>query len=120
MLQVLRRWRARRVLRSASVPDELWREALAALPFLSSYSTSELARLRDLVVLFLDAKSIVGAGGHDVTPLQRVVIAVQACILVLNLHLDWYDGWHNVIVYPGEFIPEWEWEDEAGVVHRND
>jgi Mlc titration factor MtfA (ptsG expression regulator) len=23
-------------------------------------------------------------------------------------------------VYPDEFVPGWEWEDEAGVVHRND
>jgi Mlc titration factor MtfA (ptsG expression regulator) len=25
-----------------------------------------------------------------------------------------------VVVYPGEFVPGWEWEDEAGVVHTND
>ena len=32
----------------------------------------------------------------------------------------YYEGFENVIVYPGEFVPDWEWEDEAGVVHRND
>ncbi len=83
------------------------------------YTDDEVARLRDLVVLFLDAKGIVGARGHEVTPLQRVVIAVQACVLVLNLDLSLYDGFENVIVYPDEFVPGWEWEDEAGVVHRN-
>ena len=66
------------------------------------------------------AKSIVGARGHEVTPLQRVVIALQACVLVLNLDLALYDGFENVVVYPDEFVPGWEWEDEAGVVHRND
>lgn len=120
MLQALRRWRARRVLRSASIPDDLWHEAVNALPFLCRYSAPEFAHLRELVVLFLAAKSIVGARGHEVTPLQRVIIALQACVLVLNLDLDWYDGFENVIVYPGEFIPQWEWEDEAGVVHKND
>ena len=120
MLQSLRRWRERRVLASTAIPDALWDEALASLPFLARHSADELARLRDLVVLFLDAKSIVGARGHDVTPLQRVIIALQACVLVLELGLEWYDGWQNVIVYPGEFVPAWEWEDDAGVVHRND
>src|SRR4051794_13594454 len=120
MLQRLRRWRAQRVLRRAAIPDALWEPALASLPFLARYDTDERARLRDLVVLFLDAKSIVGAGGHEVTPLQRVIIAVQACVLVLNLDLDWYESFENVIVYPGEFVPAWEWEDEAGVVHRNE
>jgi len=115
---VFRKWRERRVLASTAIPDGLWNDALAALPFLARYSTDELARLRDLVVLFLDGKSIVGAQAHEVTPLQRVIIAVQACVLVLELDLEWYDGWESVIVYPGEFLPEWEWEDEAGVVHK--
>ena len=108
------------MLRRAAIPDALWRQALAALPFLSLSTPDEQARLRAKVVLFLDAKTIVGAGGHDVTPLQRVIIAAQACVLVLNLDLSLYDGWESVIVYPGEFVPGWEWEDEAGVVHRND
>ena len=120
MLEAFRRWRRERVLRSHALPDDLWREAVDALPFLDTYDAAELARLRDLVVLFLDAKSISGAQGHEVTPLQRVVIAVQACVLVLNLDLALYDGWESVVVYPGEFIPGWEWEDEAGVVHKNE
>jgi Mlc titration factor MtfA (ptsG expression regulator) len=120
MLKALRRWRERRVLRSAALPDALWNEACDALRFLGIYTAEELARLRDLVVLFLDAKSIVGAQGHEVTPLQRTIIAIQACVLVLNLDLALYDGFENVVVYPGEFVPGWEYEDEAGVVHRRD
>jgi len=120
MLRALRRWRERRVLRSAALPDALWGEACAALPFLAMYGADEMRRLRDLVVLFLDAKSIVGAQGHEVTALQRTIIAIQACVLVLNLDLALYDGFENVVVYPGEFVPGWEYEDEAGVVHRRD
>ncbi|HSC23432.1 MAG TPA: M90 family metallopeptidase [Casimicrobiaceae bacterium] len=120
MLRALRRWRERRVLRTAALPDALWGEACAALPFLSMYRADEMRRLRDLVVLFLDAKSIVGAQGHEVTALQRTIIAIQACVLVLQLDLALYDGFENVVVYPGEFVPGWEYEDEAGVVHRRD
>jgi Mlc titration factor MtfA (ptsG expression regulator) len=120
MFDTIRRWREQRVLRSAALPDALWRDALEALPFLAIYTEDELARLRDKVVLFLHAKSIVGAGGHEVTALERAIIALQACVLVLNLDFALYDDFENVIVYPGEFIPGWEWEDEFGVVHRND
>ena len=120
MFGALTRWRQRRLLRRAAIPDALWREAVGLLPFLAVYTDEELARLREKVVLFLDAKGIVGARGHAVTPLQRVIIAIQACVLVLNLDFAYYDGFENVIVYPGEFVPDWEWEDEAGVVHRND
>lgn len=120
MFGALSRWRQRRVLRRSAIPDALWDEAVALLPFLAIDTEAELARLRAKVVLFLDAKAIVGARGHEVTALQRVVIAIQACVLVLNLDLGYYDGFENIIVYPGEFVPEWEWEDEVGVVHRND
>jgi Mlc titration factor MtfA (ptsG expression regulator) len=115
----LRHWRRERVLRNAEIPDDLWREALESLPFLAMYTDAEIARLRELVVIFLDEKSIVGAGGHEVTPLQRVVIALQACALALNIGLDQYEDFENVVVYPDEFVPGWEWEDEAGVVHRH-
>src|SRR5262249_20208263 len=82
MLTALRKWRQQRVLRSAAIPDALWREALESLPFVAIYTDDELTRLRSKVVLFLSAKSIVGARGHAVTPLQRVIIAIQACVLV--------------------------------------
>ena len=120
MIEALRRWRERRVLRKAALPDALWRDACDALPFLAPYTPDDLARLRDRVVLFLDAKSIVGAQGHEVTPLQRTIIAIQACVLVLNLDLALYDGFENIVVYPGEFVPGVEYEDEFGVVHRQD
>jgi len=120
MITALRRWRQRRILKTQAIPEGLWRDALESLPFLAMYRDSELARLREKCVLFLAEKSIVGARGHQVTPRQRVVIALQACALVLNLDLWYYEGWENVVVYPDEFVPGWEWEDEAGVVHTND
>ncbi len=120
MFKALRNWRERRVLASAAIPDALWDEARARLPFLDAWTGEELERLRVKVVLFLDAKAIVGARGHEVTPLQRVIIAAQACVLVANLDLALYDGWESVVVYPDEFVPGWQWEDEAGVVHTND
>ncbi len=116
----LRRWRQQRVLARFALPDGLWNEAVASLPFLALYDDGELARLRDKVVLFLEDKSVVGAGGFEVTPLHRVIIAMQACVLVLNLDLAMYDDFVNVVVYEGEFVPHWEWEDEDGVVHANE
>ena len=120
MFDAIRKWREQRVLRTSAIPDDLWHEAIGAQPFLAIYSKDEIARLREKVVLFLSAKGIFGARGHEVTPFQRTVIAAQACVLVLNLDLELYDDFENVIVYPGEFMPGHEWEDEYGVVHRDD
>jgi hypothetical protein len=50
---------------------------------------------------------------------MRVIIAIQACVLILNLDPAYYDGWENIVVYPDEFITDFQFEDDAGVVHRN-
>jgi MtfA peptidase len=119
MFEAIRNWRRRRMLATAAIPEPLWREALDALPFLAIYTEDELSRLRERVVVFLSEKSIVGAAGFVVTPLMRVLIAMQACAPALWLDADCYDGWENVVVYPDEFIIAREFEDEAGVVHRH-
>jgi Mlc titration factor MtfA (ptsG expression regulator) len=118
VFETIRRWKQKRILATSAIPEPLWREALEALPFLAIYTEAELARLRQHVVLFLSAKSIVAARDFQVTPLMRVMIAIQACVLTLNLGPHYYDGWENVVVYPDEFITGLEYEDEAGVVHR--
>ena len=32
-----------------------------------------------------------------------LALAAQACLPILNLGLDFYEGWVGVVVYPGEF-----------------
>ena len=99
MLEALKRWRRRRVLERSAIPDALWSEALSALPFVTGLGDAERARLRDLVVLFLDRKSIVGAGGHEVTPLQRVVIAMALATDMPTLYQT--SAWIGLAVLAG-------------------
>jgi Mlc titration factor MtfA (ptsG expression regulator) len=113
-------WRRRRVLAHTPLADEEWDAACAALPFLAGISDDELARLRELSVLFLDAKQMTGAGGLALTNGIRLSIAIQACLPILNLGLEYYAGWVGIVVYPGEFVAPREEHDEDGVVHEYD
>jgi Mlc titration factor MtfA (ptsG expression regulator) len=106
-------WRRRRVLEKHRVDDVLWRRATARLGFLPKN-----ARLKDLVVLFLAEKEFAGAHGIEVTDAMRVAIAAQACLPILELGLDWYRGWHGVVVYPGDFRVHRTEVDEHGVTHE--
>ncbi len=109
-------WRERAAARHA--PDEaLWEEVVQALPALDGLEGAELVRLRALVAGFLSEKEIVAPGGGPVEEALRLGIAAQACLLVLNLGLEYYRGWVSVVVYPDEFITDFEYVDEAGVVH---
>lgn len=111
-------WYRRRVLENESIPDNLWQEAVTRLRCLHGLSAIELKRLREYVILFLHAKQISGAHELVITGEIHVMIAAQACILILNLDLDYYDGWVEIIVYPGEFVRDYEYVDEDGVVHH--
>jgi MtfA peptidase len=111
-------WYRHRILENESIPDDPWREAVARLRCLRGLSPIELKRLREYATLFLHAKQISGANGLVITGEMHVMIAAQACILILNLDLDYYDGWVEIVVYPGEFIRVYEYADEDGVVHH--
>ena len=112
------RWRRRRILGQASLDPTLWRTTLERYPFTRALDEDERARLAELVKLFLHEKAIQGAGGLVLDETMRLAIAVQACILVLNLGLSSYRGWVEIIVYPDEFVAEYEYVDEAGVSHK--
>ena len=58
-----------------------------------------------------------GAQGLAGTQMMTLVIALQACLPVLNLGLGGYGGWVSVIVYPTGFAPKRVFTDEYGVQH---
>ncbi len=117
MLKRLKAWRRKRTLGKASLDSLLWAAVTARFGFLRDLNPAEMERLRQWVVLFLADKRINAAGGLELTGEMRLAIAVQACILILNLDPDYYGGWVEVIVYPDEFVPEHEYTGADGVVH---
>ena len=116
----LRNWRRKRVLTSARIDGALWAPIASKLSFLRGLSTEETARLKQLVLLFLAEKEMHGAHGFKLTDDVRLSIAAQACLPILNLGLDVYNGWVGVVVYPGEFRVRKEEMDENGIVHTFD
>lgn len=108
-------WRARN---GPSISDDVWLQALSQLPYCLALDSTAQARLRVLSNQFLEAKTFETAAGLELTDEMRAHIAVQACLLILNLGLDYYAGWQSVILYPGDFRVPKEEIDEIGVVHR--
>ncbi len=113
----LKAWRRRRTSSRAVLDEALWRNVVSRFAFLRALTPGEQGRLRDMTQHFLGCKQISGAAGLQLTDEMRTVIAAQACLLILNLGLDYYRGWVEVIVYPGDFMPRHEYTDEDGVVH---
>jgi MtfA peptidase len=100
------------------IPEALWQDSVARLPFLQRLSGPETARLKSLCETLLERKTFTGAGGFALTDETAVLIAAQAALPILNLTPDLYRDMAGIIVYPSAFvIPQTE-VDEAGVVHE--
>jgi len=111
-------WRRARVLKNAVLDESVWRATVARYAFARALTDAEQARLRELSILFLHEKAIQGEGGLVLREEIHVSIALQACILILNLGLDYYRGWTEVLVYPDVFLTQHEFMDRNGVVHQ--
>lgn len=110
-------WFGKRDDRTQAIDEGLWESATAPYLFMRGLPPGDDERLRALAGRFLAGKQFSGTHDLEITPLMQVQVAAQASILVLELGLEWYDGWSEIIVYPGQFAPEREIVDEAGVVH---
>ncbi len=113
-----RNWKRQRLLEREHVDPVLWQGVLGKFKFLRGLPDSDLQRLRDLALLFLHEKEMHGAGELVLSDEIRLSIALQACLPILNLGLDIYDGWVGIVVYPGEFRVKKQEMDEDGVVHE--
>lgn len=113
-----KRWSRARTLERRAIPDELWRFTLARFPFLAERSDTDIAKLRELTTLFLAAKEFHGTQEMLVTDDMAVAIAAQACLPVLRLGLQWYDGFVGIVLHADAVIASRDIEDETGVVHH--
>ena len=104
----------------AELPDDLWRGTFNSMPFLAALDSDEQARLKKLVERFLAEKEFTTAGGLELSDAMCVSIAVQGCLPILNLGLEYYRDWVGIVVYPDEFVIPRTVEDEFGVVHEYD
>ena len=102
------------------LPDVRWQETLDRFSFLDRLTPHEKSRLKHLTETFLSEKEFTSAGGLELTDAMCVSIAVQGCLPILNLGLDYYRDWVGIIVYPDEFVIPRSVEDEFGVVHEYD
>lgn len=102
------------------IPDALWRDALAASPLAQRLAPDDRQRLRLLAARFLRRKRMYPTG-IDLDGVQRLLIAMQACMPLLRIGFRALRGWQGVVVYPGEFKVRHRHHDgSTGVVTERD
>jgi Mlc titration factor MtfA (ptsG expression regulator) len=85
-------------------PDE-WRRILDSRFFYYHYlSDDERDRLNSLIQLFIAKKRFEGLQGFALTDEVRILIAANACLLILELSFDYFRDVSDILVYPSAMV----------------
>jgi Mlc titration factor MtfA (ptsG expression regulator) len=110
----------RYALKHHPLPHEVWERLMRDAPVFIGLSSVERAHLRELTILFLQYKDLCGVQGLILIQDMAITIVAQACLPVLKLGLDHYDGWVEVVIYPGAFRAVRDTTDAIGLVSHQD
>lgn len=114
-------WRRQRTLARHPIDATLWQTVRDRLPILDGLSAEEDQRLRDGCILFLQAKTLSCLPGVELDDAARLHLAAQAQLPLLHLDdLNWYQGFHEIVLYADDFLSPQRYRDASGVEHQWD
>jgi Mlc titration factor MtfA (ptsG expression regulator) len=114
----LRTWRRQRLARQPFPPA--WRKVLQRhVPQVRRLPADLQLQLKQLMQVFIAEKPFIGCRGLVVTEAMRVVVAAQACLLLLNRPGAQFEGLRQVLLYPDAFLVD-RVHTEAGGVQRDE
>lgn len=103
------------------IDEAQWQRVLRRVTWARSLDPAAQQRLRDYTTRFLHDKAITPAAGCLLPPERRQLVAMLCCLPVLSLGYGWLRGWHEVIVYPGQFrVRRHDYDEDTGVLEEWD
>lgn len=110
-----KRWRRERAARREFPPA--WERALRdRFGIWNRLSLADRDELKRHILIFLAEKRFEGCAGLAITDEVRLLIAAQACLLLLHRETDYYPGVRTILVYPSAFITTSRRPGPAGVI----
>ena len=98
------RKKRRRKIRSLPFP-RAWLEILERnVAYYHRLTPEDQAELRRHIQVFLDEKTFEGCGWLEIDDEIRVIIASQACLLLLHRDTDFYPTLRSIVVYPHHYF----------------
>jgi len=114
---LLTAWRRERLRRRPFSAE--WRAILRRrVPAVARLPADLQLQLKRHMQVFLAEKRFVGCAGLQVTDEMRVVIAAQACLLLLNRRTGYFARLREILVYPGLYLARSVQGDGSGVLHE--
>jgi len=111
-----KRWKRKKIKRQEFPRD--WEVILNRVPYYQRLNELDKIELKQHIMVFLAEKHFVGCGGLSITDEIRVVIAAQACVLLLHRETDFYPGLHSILVYPAAYVARATRHIENGIIEE--
>ena len=104
---LVRMWRPSRSRRPPVDVPITWRPLIESrVPLTRKLTAEEWDRLLWLVSRFVREKNFEGIDGLAITEEIKVIVAAQACLLLLHHDTEPFPGVKSIILYPGTFVPK--------------
>ena len=113
-------WKAVRLQRIRRQPfPPAWRDILRRrMPAFVELPADVQLRLKKLAQVLIAEKPFIGCAGLVVTDEMRVLVSVQAALLLLRRGTGYFPPLRQVLIYPGAFVVDRSNADAAGLVHE--
>lgn len=99
----LKKWRRKRIAQK-QFPDKWLRILEENVPLYNRLPPEDKFELQKHTLIFIAEKRFEGCGGLEITDEIKIIIAAQACVLLLHRKTDYYPGLSSILVYPHAFI----------------
>jgi hypothetical protein len=112
-----RTWRRRRIWQQPF--PAAWRSILRRrMPMLRRLPPDLQLQLKRHMQVFLAEKPFIGCNGLEVNEEMRVLVAAQACLLILNRPSEYFPNLSQVLLYPSAYWVDKREGDGSGVQHE--
>jgi len=98
-----KKWR-RNQIANQQFPQQWLQIIEKSVPLYNRLPPHDKIELQRHILIFIAEKRFEGCGGLKITDEIKVIIAAQACMLLLHRKTDYYPGLSSILVYPHAFI----------------
>ena len=91
-----------------------WRDLLLGrVPLYRRLPAADREELHGLVQIFLDEKRFEGCAGLELTDEMQLVVASQACVLLLHRETDMFPRLASILLYPETYVAPRSHEEDG-------
>lgn len=107
-----RKRQEREAIRARPFPPEWCQVLVRKFPLYNRLTEADRRELEGHTQVFLAEKNFEGCGGFEMTDEARVLIAAQACLLLLHRETDCYPNLRTILVYPDTYVAKTRWNEK--------